>query len=1024
MKKFPSVIAILALVFSPLTPAFADAVVASRDTTATDLTGGAVFDNLGAHVLTAQDPGNNIFTTGDVTTSGNGGANAGTLTFAGNGTAQNVGAVANALLAVNAGADTKTVSFAEDVYATTFTVTGEGTVNMNGSLTGDLTFGAGANTTGNLVLATGEAITGDVTANTANEGVLEFAGVAAMTGNIGAIGPGNELHLVTINAGAVTASGNVAATTINFAGDGSLQIANTKTLEGAVTTAITNTGTLTFTENGTMTGQVGTALNLLKEVNAGADGATVDFDAVYATALNVTGTGQVNLDGASTITTTTIDTTGTLDLADTLTGNIVYDGAGVVTINGGDNIAGSITTDADNQGTLTIETGGNTVVTGSIGTSAALDLGTINVQSAVGETATFTGAVYANALTTSDAGTTVISTDSTIGTLTLGTAAGILDLDGSLTGNLDFDFAGTTATVITGENISGTVDNTTGGDGVGTITYEGASTIGGVLGSTNTLFDVNINGGVVTSSSNISATTIDIANNGTFRLDANLTTTGTLATAAAANADIDLQGYTLTHVGDLTFGADSDLNFDITDATTFGTATVSGTLTLPADVDITANVIGNNYIAGGTQMLVIDGTAGAGVAGGNTVTDNSYVLSFTAGTDANNRDLILTATRSNPYNTVTTNSNTSAVGTALENAGKTNANSDMGMILNTLDSMSSAKEIEKAMETMEPDVSRATIDGVNNALNQFLGTVNSRLSSARSDFAAGQTGVATGDALKGLSIWAQGFGNHIDQDKRKGIDGYRANTFGTALGVDKLIGEDFILGFGQGFAWTDINSKGDGNTETNITSYQSTLYGSYNPENWYIDGFFAFAHNEYDSNRHIQFANIDRHAEGDYSGQQYSWKFEGGYEVDVEGIKITPIASLQYTFLQLHDYTETGAGALNLDVDSKGYHTLMQGLGLETGYPFEWKNLMIDPSIRAMWYYDYIGDKAETTASFTGGGTSFNTNGAKPAQHSMLWGAEVVIMTKNNVSVSVNYDLEMKDEFISNSYYGTVRYEF
>src|SRR3989338_6833278 len=141
MKKLFSGILTIALIAAWAPMSFGAAVNATRAAIAGDLADGAVFDNAGAWVLTSAD---NEIWVGAVTTAGAGGANAGTLTYAGTATVGGqVGTGANALLAVNAGVASEIVTLNADVFATTFNVTGTGTVNAD-SITGAVEFdGAG-----------------------------------------------------------------------------------------------------------------------------------------------------------------------------------------------------------------------------------------------------------------------------------------------------------------------------------------------------------------------------------------------------------------------------------------------------------------------------------------------------------------------------------------------------------------------------------------------------------------------------------------------------------------------------------------------------------------------------------------------------------------------------------------------------------------------------------------------------------------------------------------------------------------
>ena len=82
------------------------------------------------------------------------------------------------------------------------------------------------------------------------------------------------------------------------------------------------------------------------------------------------------------------------------------------------------------------------------------------------------------------------------------------------------------------------------------------------------------------------------------------------------------------------------------------------------------------------------------------------------------------------------------------------------------------------------------------------------------------------------------------------------------------------------------------------------------------------------------------------------------------------------------------------------------------------------PSAKAAWLYDYMSDRFQTTAQFAGGGSSFDTIGAKPARNGMLFGGELAFLNKGNTTVTGNWDIEVRNQFTSNTYYGTVRYDF
>jgi outer membrane autotransporter protein len=277
-------------------------------------------------------------------------------------------------------------------------------------------------------------------------------------------------------------------------------------------------------------------------------------------------------------------------------------------------------------------------------------------------------------------------------------------------------------------------------------------------------------------------------------------------------------------------------------------------------------------------------------------------------------------------------------------------------------------------------------------------------------------------------MWVKGFGNTSEQDNVGTFLGYDADTYGLAIGLDGLINEDTRLGFSGSYAGSEVSSNSVA-SGVDIDSYQGTIYTTWDSPNdpWYFNTAWAFAWNTYDSTRGIQIATLARTAIADYDGQQYSAAIDGGYDfvnVGSTGFDITPLASLQYSHLHLDGYTETGAGDVNLVVGKQDYDFLQSGLGFKVAYPIQQDNGKWVPEFHAKWLYDFIGDEQQTTSTFTGGGASFETVGLEPEQSSWNLGGSVTFYSKGNMSVALNYDAEVKSDFVGHSGSATVRFTY
>lgn len=128
---------------------------------------------------------------GQVSNSSN---NQGVLTFLGDGSVSHfVGASNQKLNAINAGASGKTVTFSDNVFATTYNHSGTGTTNLGGVFTGTtMAFGSHD---GTIVLDENKTITANITNSAVNVGTLKLSSGSTV---IGSIASSNYLKQLTL----------------------------------------------------------------------------------------------------------------------------------------------------------------------------------------------------------------------------------------------------------------------------------------------------------------------------------------------------------------------------------------------------------------------------------------------------------------------------------------------------------------------------------------------------------------------------------------------------------------------------------------------------------------------------------------------------------------------------------------------------------------------------------------------------------------------------------------------------------
>ena len=428
----------------------------------------------GQAILTFGTGATNVTLTTGVT---GGGTNEGTVNLLGANAITGAIGTTNAVNAVNAGVQGTTSSISGAVRAGTVTING----GSNAAATGTTNFGSTLTVgAGGLTVSSAGTAAAQVEASTVT-GVLTDAGTLNITAGAGA-GAHASLRLngaTNTITGVTTLDDNGGNATLTIGGGSSV------TFTGGIIGASTNEGTLALLGASTITGQVGSASNLLKSVTL-AGGALDAFTGdIFVTTLAY---------GAS---------NSTVQIAD------------------GKNITAAIT--ATNTGTLTFL--GTSSVSGQVGAGGAV-VSTINTGAATGKTTTFNNGVFAT---------------------TLNVGAGAVDLKGATTGNLVFGNAAGTATLESGQTLAGNINGTGGNTttGVGNVVLAGTNTITGQIGNTGILNALTLSGTGVTDTVTSAAATVNAANTTTlgtntlavgtnnFTLGANQTLVSTISSAAA-----------------------------------------------------------------------------------------------------------------------------------------------------------------------------------------------------------------------------------------------------------------------------------------------------------------------------------------------------------------------------------------------------------------------------------------------------------------------------------------------------------
>jgi outer membrane autotransporter protein len=189
------------------------------------------------------------------------------------------------------------------------------------------------------------------------------------------------------------------------------------------------------------------------------------------------------------------------------------------------------------------------------------------------------------------------------------------------------------------------------------------------------------------------------------------------------------------------------------------------------------------------------------------------------------------------------------------------------------------------------------------------------------------------------------------------------------------------MGASFAYTYTSINGKGDGNAQTNLNSYQFSLYSDYTSKRFYLESMVGYARSANSTVRELTFGGLNRQAKGAYGANQYMASIGGGMTITLgPQTWLTPRVGLTYAHYAADAYTEEGAGNLNLRVGSDAVSVLQASIGARVETRIRGDGASLIPFASVDLNYDLLGQESRVSGEFIGGGGVFTVNGADVPQ--------------------------------------------
>jgi outer membrane autotransporter protein len=235
------------------------------------------------------------------------------------------------------------------------------------------------------------------------------------------------------------------------------------------------------------------------------------------------------------------------------------------------------------------------------------------------------------------------------------------------------------------------------------------------------------------------------------------------------------------------------------------------------------------------------------------------------------------------------------------------------------------------------------------------------------------------------------------------LQNYRSQSGGVSTGASYKWNDNLATGVYVGYQGLQAEYD-NGRTIDNAVRFG--VFGTYDIDDFYFNALVGGAYHGYTVNRNINFGGLNRTATGRPGAGEFDLALGTGYDFQAGDFTWGPFTTMQYTYIGVQGFTETGAGALNLDVDPYNSSSLLYTLGAQAAYNWKLsKDVIVTPTIFAGWQHEFLQDSYQINSSFNTGGpaTPFNYNTGTPARDNFYGGVGVTVGVGDRWQATATY---------------------
>lgn len=279
-------------------------------------------------------------------------------------------------------------------------------------------------------------------------------------------------------------------------------------------------------------------------------------------------------------------------------------------------------------------------------------------------------------------------------------------------------------------------------------------------------------------------------------------------------------------------------------------------------------------------------------------------------------------------------------------------------------------------------------------------------------------------------VWATGYGGSstVNGSTSSGTSTTTSRVYGTVVGADYRVAPDTLIGFalgGAGYSFSLSDGLGSGKADL----FQAGLYGRHSFGAAYISATLTYGWQDVTTDRTVTVSGVDK-LTANYKASTFAARTEAGWRFapwSAAAIGVTPYAALQVSSFRLPGYSETATSGNNtfaLSYNAQTTTNWRTELGAHVDRPLLVRDGLFTLRGRLAWAHDSNTDRPATATFQTLPGSTFTTNGAKPAADAALISAGGKMDWLNGYSLAGSFEGEFSSTTRSYAGKATLRYDW